>query len=240
MKNNVVLITGGAKGIGLATASLLSRDNLVIIIDNDENACQELKNSNEKIVVINKDISDYTEMSKTINNIFETYENIDVLINNAAIQSTCDMLLIDIDDWRKVIDINLNGTFIISQLVARRMKCGSKILNIISSHYNKPRRCRLHYDVSKAGVALMTKGFALELSEKRITVNALAIGATYTTMNEIFNIDKNVEKEALSKITMNKITSSDEIAHYIKTIICELADFSTGSIFTLDGGRHLL
>ena len=157
MKNNVVLITGGAKGIGLATASLLSRDNLVIIIDNDENACQELKNSNEKIVVINKDISDYTEMSKTINNIFETYENIDVLINNAAIQSTCDMLLIDIDDWRKVIDINLNGTFIISQLVARRMKCGSKILNIISSHYNKPRRCRLHYDVSKAGVALMTK-----------------------------------------------------------------------------------
>lgn len=99
------------------------------------------------------------------------------------------------DDWKNVIDVNLNGTFIISQLVAKKMKNNSTILNIISSHYNKPRPERLNYDVSKVGIVLMTKGFALELSNRKITVNALAIGATYTSMNYIYELDKKIQKK---------------------------------------------
>lgn len=235
-----ILITGGAKGIGLATAKLMSKQNNVIIIDNDQAACQILKDEETSIHIYNEDISDYNTMELIINEIFNTYGNIDVLINNAAIQTTIDMLEMPIEEWRKVIDVNLNGTFIMSQLVSRKMKNNSTILNIISSHYNKPRRLRLHYDVSKAGVALMTKGFALELSHRKITVNALAIGATYTSMNYIYEQDKSTEKVALSKIPMKKITTADEIANYINVIITELSEFSTGSIFTIDGGRNLI
>lgn len=238
MKQKIILITGGAKGIGLATAKLLSLNNKVIIIDNDTEACKKLFNYN--IDVYNDDITDYKKIKEIIDALFAKYKNIDVLINNAAIQTANKLLEMSIDDWKNVIDVNLNGTFIISQLVAKKMKNNSTILNIISSHYNKPRPERLNYDVSKAGVALMTKGFALELSHRKITVNALAIGATYTPMNYIYEKDKNAEKVALSKIPMEKITTADEIANYINVIISELSEFSTGSIFTIDGGRSLI
>lgn len=240
MYKKTILITGGAKGIGLATAKLMNKKNNVIIIDNDKKACLALKESKTTIHIYNEDITDFSKMELVIDEIFKKYGNIDVLINNAAIQTTIDVLEMPIDEWRNVIDVNLNGTFIISQLVSRKMADNSTILNIISSHYNKPRRQRLHYDVSKAGVALMTKGFALELSHRKITVNALAIGATYTSMNYIYKQDKNSEKVALSKIPMKKITTSEEIAKYISIIVSELSEFSTGSIFTIDGGRNLI
>lgn len=238
MEQKVILITGGAKGIGLATAKLLSLNNKVIIIDNDGEACKNLFDYN--IDVYNEDITNYKKIKEIIDAVFEKYENIDVLINNAAIQTTNRLLELPIDDWKKVIEVNLNGTFILSQLVAKKMKNNSTILNIISSHYNKPRPERLNYDVSKAGIALMTKGFALELAGRKITVNALAIGATYTSMNYIYELDKNTEKVALEKIPMKKITTTDDIAKYINIIISELSEFATGSIFTIDGGRSLI
>lgn len=238
MKQKIILITGGAKGIGLATTKLLSLNNKVIIIDNDTEACKKIFNHN--IDVYNEDITDYKKMKEIIDELFVKYKNIDILINNAAIQTTNKLLEMPIDDWKNVIDVNLNGTFIISQLVAKRMKNNSTILNIISSHYSKPRPERLNYDVSKAGIALMTKGFALELSNRKITVNALAIGATYTSMNYIYELDKNTEKVALEKIPMKKITTADDIAKYINIIVSELSEFATGSIFTIDGGRSLI
>ena len=238
MSRKTVLITGGANGIGLATAKLLAENSKVIIIDKDKEACDKLQKYN--IEVYNEDITNYNRMEEIVDKIFQKYDNIDVLINNAAIQTTFRILDMPFEEWKSVIDVNLNGTFIISQLVARQMKNNSTILNIISSHYNKPRISKLHYDVSKSGVALMTKGFALELANRKITVNALAIGATYTSMNSIYEIKKNTEMEALSKIPMNKITTADEIAHYINVIILEFADFATGSIFTIDGGRSLI
>lgn len=238
MSRKTVLITGGANGIGLATAKLLAANSKVIIIDKDKEACDKLQKYN--IEVYNEDITNYNRMEEIVDKIFQKYDNIDVLINNAAIQTTFRILDMPFEEWKSVIDVNLNGTFIISQLVARQMKNNSTILNIISSHYNKPRNSKLHYDVSKSGVALMTKGFALELANRKITVNALAIGATYTSMNSIYEIKKNTEMEALSKIPMNKITTADEIAHYINVIILEFADFATGSIFTIDGGRSLI
>lgn len=238
MKQKIILITGGAKGIGLATAKLLSLNNKVIIIDNDTEACKKIFNHN--IDVYNEDITDYKKIKEIIDVLFVKYKNIDALINNAAIQTTNKLLEMPFDDWKNVIDVNLNGTFIISQLVAKKMKNNSTILNIISTHYNKPRPERLNYDVSKAGIALMTKGFALELSHRKITVNALAIGATYTSMNYIYKQDKESEKIALSKIPMEKIATADEIAKYINIIISELSEFSTGSIFTVDGGRNLI
>ncbi len=238
MEQKVILITGGAKGIGLATAKLLSVNNKVIIIDNDVGACKKLFDYN--IDVYNEDITDYKKIKEIIDIVFKKYKNIDVLINNAAIQTTNKLLEMPIDDWKNVIDVNLNGTFILSKLVAKKMKNNSTILNIISSHYNKPRPEKLNYDVSKAGVALMTKGFAIELANRKITVNALAIGATYTSMNYIYKFDENTERVALEKIPMKKITTADDIAKYINIIISELSEFATGSIFTIDGGRSLM
>lgn len=236
----VVLITGGAGGIGKATVNKFLEENcIVIIIDNDKKACNSFYETNN-LITYNADITDYNNMKLIIDEIIKMFGNIDILINNAAIQTTKNILKIDLMDWKKVIDVNINGTFIISQLVAKRMKEGSTILNIISTHYNKPRVDKLHYDISKAGIAMMTKGFALELSQRKITVNSLAIGATYTNMNDIFNIDKMVERLAKSKIPLKKICKAEEIADYIYNVINDFSKTTTGSIFTVDGGRSLV
>ncbi len=242
LKKKVVLITGGARGIGRATVNKFlneSSENTVIIIDKDMAACKKFQ-ERENLVIYNCDITCYEQMELIINEIFKKYGNIDVLINNAAIQTTKNILKIDLEDWKNVIEVNINGTFIISKIVAKKMKSNSTILNIISTHYNKPRRDKLHYDISKAGVAMMTKGFALELSKRNITVNALAIGATYTSMNEIFKINKVAEFLAKSKVPLKKIYKSDEIAEYIYNIINNFSKATTGSIFTIDGGRNLV
>ena len=237
-KNKVVLITGGAEGIGKATVLKFIKNSKVIVIDKDQEACKELKNKYPDIEVYNNDITDLDKIREIINIIFKKYNNIDVLINNAAIQTTCNLMDIDIEDWNNVINVNLNGTFIISQSVAKKMKKNSTILNIISTHYNKPRGTRLHYDISKAGVAMMTKAFALELADSNITVNALAIGATYTKMNYDFDTEKVLE--STTKIPLKHICKPEEVAEYIYNIVNSFSKHSTGSIFTIDGGRNLV
>lgn len=236
----IVLITGGAGGIGKATAmKFRHNDSIVIIIDNDKVACNNIKKSDE-LIVYHCDITNYKKMNLIIEEVFSKYGNIDILINNAAIQTSSNVLEISLEDWKKVIDVNINGTFIVSQLVAKKMKSNSTILNIISTHYNKPRIHKLHYDISKAGLEIMTKGFALELAERKITVNALAIGATFTNMNKGFEISKASVNKARERIPLKKICEPGDIAKYIYNIINDFSDATTGSVFIVDGGRNLV
>lgn len=240
LNKKVVLITGGAGGIGKATAMKFKQEgSIVIVIDNDKFGCNHIKKYND-LIVYNCDITNYKKMNLIIEEIFLKYGNIDILINNAAIQTCSNVLEIDLDDWKKVIDVNINGTFIVSQLVAKRMKNNSTILNIISTHYNKPRIHKLHYDISKAGLEIMTKGFALELSERKITVNALAIGATFTNMNKGFDLDKESVNRTRERIPLKKICEPEEIATYIYNVINDFSIATTGSVFTIDGGRNLV
>ena len=168
----IILITGGANGIGKETAIKLSDNNTVIVIDSDKLGCSLLKNEYKNIVVYNEDITNYNKMDELINDLFKKYKKIDILINNAAIQTISNIMDLPLNEWQNVINVNLTATFYMTKLVGKKMKENSTILNIISTHYNKPRVDKLHYDVSKAGVAMLTKGFAMELASKKVTVNA--------------------------------------------------------------------
>lgn len=238
--NKVILITGGANGIGKSTALKLAEFNKVIIIDNDFNGCELLKEKYKNIKVYNEDITNYEKISDIINEIYSIYGNVDILINNAAIQTEENIMNLKLSEWQKVIEVNLTATFYISQIVSKNMKDNSTILNIISTHYNKPRVDKLHYDVSKSGVAMLTKGLAIELAKKKITVNALAIGATYSPMNKCFEENVDIEKEAIRKIPLRYISKTSDIANHIYNILNNFSYCTTGSIFVIDGGRSLI
>lgn len=236
----IILITGGANGIGKETAIKLSDNNTVIVIDNDKLGCSLLNKEHKNIVVYNEDITNYNKMDELINDLFKKYKKIDILINNAAIQTTSNIMDLPLNEWQNVINVNLTATFYMTKLVGKQMKENSTILNIISTHYNKPRVDKLHYDVSKAGVAMLTKGFAMELASKKITVNALAIGATYSPMNKCFEENKEIENQAREKIPLKYISKSSDIATHIYNILQDFSDYTTGSIFVIDGGRNLI
>lgn len=233
-----MLITGGANGIGKSIVEKFKSDYNVIVIDKDIKTINKLKKEHKEVRYYHETVTNYPRIKKIIDEIYLKYNNIDVLINNAAIQTVDNISKLSIQDWKEVIEVNLTANFYITQLVSNRMRNGSTILNITSTHFNKPRTDHPHYDISKSGVTTLTKLFALELACRDITINALAIGATYTDMNKDFNI-KAIENNARNKIPMKHICTPDEISNYVYNIISNFSSETTGSIFVIDGGRNL-
>ena len=234
-----ILITGGANGIGRAIVEKYVDKYNVVIIDKDSQGLIELKNKYNKIDCYAETVTNYEKIKKIIDEIYKKYNNIDILVNNAGIQTIETISKLELKDWQEIIEVNLTANFYLTQLVSNKMKKGSTILNVSSTHYNRPRTDHAHYDVSKSGITILTKLFALELAHKNITINALAIGATYTNMNHNFKTDKTIENIAKNKIPMKHICSPNEVADYVYTIIKDFSKATTGSVFVIDGGRNI-
>lgn len=241
LKGKVVIITGGAKGIGKSIAVELSNSWCkVIVLDTDKLGGKKLqKELNNKIEFINIDIAEEKQVKKTCEYIIEKYKNIDILINNAAKQTESEFFDMSVRDFKEIVDTNLVGTFICSNIFGKEMKKGSKIINMLSVHYNKPRKNKYSYDASKAGIAMLTQGMALELADKGITVNGISYGACDTPMNNNWINNEKIVNKTLNMIPLRWIAKPEEIARFTKIVIQEFSDYATGSIFNIDGGRSL-
>ncbi len=234
-----ILITGGANGIGRAIVEKYVNNYNVVLIDKDSQKVNELKCKYKNIDCYIETITNYENIKEIIDKIYNKYKNIDILINNAGIQTIETISKLKLEEWKKIIEVNLTANFYLTQIVSNRMNSGSTILNISSTHYNKPRIDHAHYDISKSGITTLTKLFALELAHKNVTINALAIGATYTNMNYSFKTDKNTESIAKNKIPLKHICNPNEVADYVYNIIKDFSAATTGSVFVVDGGRNL-
>lgn len=241
LKEKTVIITGGAKGIGKAIAfELLKEKCKVIILDIDKIEGRKLQNDlNDMIEFINIDISKEEQVKEACDYIISKYKKIDILINNAAKQTENEFFKMSVREFREIIDTNLIGTFICSNIFGKSMRKGSKIINMLSVHYNKPRKNKYHYDASKAGIAMLTQEMALELSDKGITVNGISYGACDTPMNSNWINDNELVNKTLNKIPLKWIAKPEEIARFTKIVLQEFSDYATGSIFNIDGGRSL-
>ena len=241
LKEKTAIITGGAKGIGKAIAfELLKEKCKVIILDIDKIEGRKLQNDlNDMIEFINIDISKEEQVKEACDYIISKYKKIDILINNAAKQTENEFFKMSVREFREIIDTNLIGTFICSNIFGKSMRKGSKIINMLSVHYNKPRKNKYHYDASKAGIAMLTQEMALELSDKGITVNGISYGACDTPMNSNWINDNELVNKTLNKIPLKWIAKPEEIARFTKIVLQEFSDYATGSIFNIDGGRSL-
>lgn len=241
LKEKTVIITGGAKGIGKAIAlELLKEKCRVIILDIDKNEGRKIQNDlNDMIEFINIDISKEEQVKEANDYIMSKYKKIDILINNAAKQTENEFFKMSVKEFKEIIDTNLVGTFICSNIFGKSMKKGSKIINMLSVHYNKPRKNKYHYDASKAGIAMLTQEMAIELADKGITVNGISYGACNTPMNSNWIDNKDILNNTLKKIPLKWIAEPEEIARFTVVILKEFSDYATGSIFNIDGGRNL-
>lgn len=237
MKKTVV-ITGGSSGIGLSLVKKYcdKKYNVAVIDINDFKFSKSINN----VRFYKADISDDKMIPIVMRSIYEDFKSIDVLINNASKQTESSLNNLDYKIWKNVIDINLNGTFLCIKEATKYMSKGSTILNIISVHYDKPRINKYHYDASKAGVAILTKELAIELANKNITINALSFGAVNTQMNASWINDCSAREKVLNKVPLKIIFEPSEIALFASSIIDNYSKYTTGSIFTIDGGRSLI
>ena len=242
--NKVVLITGASRGIGKSTAIEFAKKgyNIILNYNNSVKAAKELKLLLEKkykikCLAIKADITIEKEIDNMIDKAIEIFNHIDVLINNAAI--AIDTIFEDKtkENFQKIIDTNLIGTFLVSKKVAKYMKEEKKgcIINISSTNgidTNYPYS--LDYDASKAGVISLTKNLAKELAPN-IRVNAIAPGWVNTDMNK--NLTDNFIKEEQEKILLNRFAEDYEIAKVIYFLSTEDASYINGSIIRVDGGQ---
>lgn len=241
MENKVVLVTGASRGIGEAVAREFAKKHYNIVINylNNREKAEKLKQElqemyNIKVLTIKADVSNEKEVKDMIEQVQKEFINIDVLVNNAGIVYDRDFNEIKVEEFEKVLKVNVIGTFIVSREAQKYMKEGSSIINISSTNGTKTisPEC-LDYNISKIGLQSLTRDLAFQF-KPNIRVNAVAIGWADTDMNK--NLPENYIREETEKIYLGRFASPTEIAKTIYFLASENSSYINGEIINIDGG----
>ena len=239
-KNRTALVTGGAQGFGLDIAKrFLKSGAKVIIWDIDskmiKEAINELDNANLSSNII--DVSNYKEVENCINDITKKY-NIDILINNAGITGpTAPLWEYNVDMWKKVVDINLMGTFNCCKTVVPNMIKNNygRIVNVASVAGKDGNANASAYSVGKAGAIGLTKSLGKELADKNIAVNAVTPAGAKTRILD--QMTKEHVQRMLSKVPRGRFLEVEEFTSLICWLSSEENTFSTAAVFDISRGR---
>lgn len=241
LNNKIVVVTGASNGIGMACVEdFLIKKAKVYGIDIDECNGKKLENKFNNFTYIQGDISNDIDISKAKKIILDKEGKVDILINNAAKQTSSSFFETSIDDFKDVINTNLIGTFICSKIIGELIGKNGKIINMLSVHSEVIRKNKYAYDASKAGIEMLTKEMALEFVDSDISVLGISYGACNTDMNKEWINIKEKRNETLEKIPMKWIAEPKEISGFVISVLENFSDYTTGNIFTIDGGRSLL
>jgi NAD(P)-dependent dehydrogenase (short-subunit alcohol dehydrogenase family) len=234
-----VLITGGAGAIGTATAKRLVEEGAhVYVFDRDEAACQRLKKDMPNLAgYILGDVADPDSVARAFDELDKRAGGPDILINNAGISLRHLFLDITPQDWRTVLDINLNGVFYVAQQSARRMLAqgGGVIVNMGSSNGLMGYHYYADYNASKAGVIELSRSMALELGPT-VRVNAVCPGFIMTPMQEA-EYTPEMRKAFENKLPLKKLGKPEDVAALFAFLASDDAGFITGQYFVIDGGE---
>ena len=239
-----VLVTGASRGLGKSIALKFAENNYNVVINynNSKDEAQELEryiknNYKVEVLIIKADVSNEIEVKKMFNEIINKFNSIDIVVNNAGI--AIDTIFEDktIDNFHKILDTNLVGTFLVSKYASKYMleKKEGNIINISSTNgIDTYYPYSMDYDASKAGVISLTKNLSKELSPY-IRVNCVCPGWINTDMNK--ELDKDYIEEEINKINLKRFAEPMEIANVVYFLARDEASYVNGSILIVDGGK---
>jgi NAD(P)-dependent dehydrogenase (short-subunit alcohol dehydrogenase family) len=251
LEGRKAIVTGGSRGIGKALAEGLAAhgaDIAIVVrstVDRAEALAQEIRASGRDAMVVQADVSNEADVQRMTDEVVARWGRIDILINNAGVVFPANAEDCSLETWRATMAVNLDGVFLASRTVGRQMitqKSGS-IINIGSMSgriVNWPFR-HAAYNVSKAGVHMLTKALATEWAEHNIRVNALAPGYVRTELtDEVLRQHPDVVKNYWAKgAVQDRIGSVEELVGATVWLASDAASFTTGEIVTIDGGLTL-
>jgi glucose 1-dehydrogenase len=240
-----VLVTGGSRGIGGASALAFARNGADVAINfhKSEDEAKEVMRTAEslgvKSQIFRADTSKSAEVGAMVEEVFSGFGKIDILINNAGVLKRTPFLEISEEEWDWVLEVDLKGYFLVGQAVARHMveeKIRGSIVNISSNNQERVAANVAHYNVAKAGVAMLTKSMALELAPYGIRVNSVAPGLTETDLNRKDIANPEWREGRMARIPLKIIATPEDVTGAILFLASDDAKLTTGTTVWTDAG----
>jgi len=241
LKNKNIIVTGASGGIGNSIVEkLYENDANVLATGTRIEKLEELKEKFKNIKILKFDISQHEKIEEFINNATdELGGTLDCIINNAGITKDNLAIRMSLEEWSKVIDINLTSTFLMSKYSIKKMlknKSG-KIVNITSVVGHTGNVGQANYTASKAGIVAMSKSLAIEYAKKNINVNCISPGFISTAMTD--HIDEKFKETIIGKIPSNRLGKPEDIANAVIFLSSNQSDYINGETLHVNGGMYL-
>ncbi len=244
MEQKVALVTGGSQGIGEAICRRLADEGMTVIVasrsqEKIETVAASIRERGGRAHAQQLDVGDIDAGKQAIKNIVAEYGGLHVLVNNAGIAKDNLMARIKPDDFDAVINVNLRGSFFLTQAAIRPMirQRWGRIVNISSVVGLMGNLGQSNYAASKAGVIGVTKSLAREVGSRCITVNAVAPGYIETEMTQ--DLNEKVKEAFLTQVPCGRFGQSEEVADAVAFLAGERAAYITGQVLTIDGGLYM-
>ena len=241
LENKNIIITGASGGIGNSIIKKLNEAGANILASGTRmEKLEELKDNFKNIKILKFDISQKDKIEEFIeNSTNELGGNLDGIVNNAGITQDNLAIRMSIDEWQKVIDINLTSTFLMSKFAIKKMlknKSG-KIVNITSVVGHTGNLGQVNYIASKAAIVAMSKSLAIEYAKKNININCISPGFIKTAMTD--NIDERFKEVIVSKIPSARLGEPDDIANAVLFLSSDQSDYINGETIHVNGGMYM-
>lgn len=245
LSGRAALVTGGARGLGLAMARALGRHGArLALLDLNgaaaETAAEALRGEGLSALSLQGDVTNAEDVAKRVDDVVQAYGSLDILINNAGIVANLPAEEMSLHDWQRVIDVNLTGVFLVAQAAGRQMirQGHGSIINIASmsgsiANYPQPQ---CSYNASKAGVIMLTKSLASEWARYNIRVNSISPGYMRTEMTAKFFEDPELIRQWLDPTPMHRPGDPPELGGLAVYLASDASSFMTGSDIIIDGG----
>lgn len=245
LQDKVAIVTGAATGIGQAIALRFAQEGAKVVVDyvgNPDTAnkvSDQIKALGAQSIAVAADVSKPDQVAALIDTTVKQFGKLDIVVNNAGIETKAPFVDYPIADLQKILAVNLVGPFIVSQTAARQMikqGNGGRIINISSIHEDLPMPTNAAYCASKGGLRMLTRTICVELAKDKITVNNIGPGAVYTPIDADIQANPTLEKALMDEIPLSRWGKPEEIAGLATYLASDEASYITGSTFFIDGG----
>lgn len=245
LKDKVAIVTGAATGIGQGIALAFAREGAKVVVDYfgkpsvSDDTIKKIQDIGGEALGVDADVSSQGDVNSLIQQTIAKFGKLDIFVNNAGLEKKIAFVDFPLEEWNKIMAVNLTGMFLCSQAAAKQMIAqgnGGRIINISSIHEDLPMPTNAPYCASKGGMRMLMRTIAVELAPHKITLNNIGPGAVYTPIDIDVEMDKKLNDEILAEIPLGRWGTPEDIGYMAVFLASDDASYVTGSTHFVDGG----